>query len=190
MAGRGRLSSIDLLPDEALPDVQWAIEELKARRRTADSIRDELNQRLLSIPGCKPISKSSFGRYSLHLAAHGAAMMQLRDAAAMFAERMDEEPDGDVGLLLVETIKSLVYSVMMAEQDKETPDMKMLKAAADAVYSLEIARRTNLKAAHVKREKFITQAADEVEKAAKEAGLSADRAAQLRREVLGVRPAG
>lgn len=186
MGKRGRLSKIDMLPDEARPDVQWAIDELNARKRTAESIREELNNRLLAI-GCDPILPSSFNRYSLHIAAHGAAMMQVREAAAMVAERFDEEPNGDVGLLLIETIKCLVYSVMMGQQNSEAPDMKMLKAAADAVYRLEAARSTNLKAAAFKRDKFITDAADAAEKAAKEAGLSSDRAAQIRRDVLGVR---
>lgn len=183
---RGRLSSIDMLPDEARSDVQWAIDQLNARKRTAESIRLELNERLLAL-GCDPIQKSSFNRYSLHLAAHGAAMLQMRQAAATFAERMDEEPDGDVGLLLIETIKSLVYSVMMAQQEGDTPDMKMLLAAANAMQKLEFARSANHKTAALKREKFVNDAADAVEKAAKEAGLSAERAAQIRRDVLGVR---
>lgn len=187
MAKRGRLSKIDLLPDEARPDVEWAIAELNARRRTAESIRLELNERLLAI-GCGPIEKSSFNRYSLHLAAHGAAMMQVRQVAAMFAERMDEEPEGDVGLLLVETIKSLVYAVMMkAQEGDDLPDIKILLAAADAARSLELARVTSLKAAAFKREKFIESVAEEAEKVAKEAGLSSDRAAQIRRDILGVR---
>lgn len=171
---RGRLSKIDMLPAEALDDVRWAIDELTARRRPAEDIRREFNERLLAIPGCEPISPSSFNRYSMQIAAHSADMMQLREAAAMFAEKKEEEPDGDVGLLLVETIKSLVYSVMMTEQNNEVPDMKLLKAAADAVYRLELARSTNLKAAAFKREKFIADASEVVEKVAKERGMSGE----------------
>jgi hypothetical protein len=187
--GRGRLSAIELLPDEAHPDVAWAIGELNARKRTAESIRLELNERLLAL-GCDPVQRSSFNRYSLNIAKQGMAMQQLRGVAAIIAEKMDEEPDGDVGLLINETIKTLIYDVIMeGSLSEEGMSIDMLKKAADAVYRLESARSTNLKAAAFKRAKFITQAADTAEKAAKEAGLSADRAAQIRRDVLGVRDA-
>jgi len=184
---RGRLSTIDMLPDEAQADVQWAIGELNARKRTAESIRLELNNRLLSI-GCDPISSSSFNRYSLFISRQAQAMQQVRGVAALIAERMDEEPDGDVGLLLGETIKTMIYDVIMQEAlSDEAPSMKMLLAAAEAVQRLELARSTSLKAAKFKRENFIKEAAEIVEKVAKESGLSAEVAAKMRRDVLGVR---
>lgn len=184
---RGRPSSIDMLPDEAQADVQWAIGELNSRKRTAESIRLELNERLLGL-GCDPISASSFNRYSLFISRHGHAMQQVRGVAALIAERMDEEPDGDVGLLLGETIKTMIYDVMMQEAlSNEAPSMKMLLAAAEAVQRLELARSTSLKAAKFKREHFIQQAAEIAESVAKESGLSAEAAAKVRRDVLGVR---
>lgn len=185
--GRGRPNSIDLLPEEADEDVRWAIEELGKRKRTAEEIRLELNERLLGI-GCDPISKSAFNRYSVFLARHGRAMREVRNVAAMIAERMDEEPEGDVGLLLAETIKTMIYDLMMGEALAEDgPSMKMLLAAAEAVQRLELARSTSLKAAKFKRDSFIKEAAEIAEKAATESGLSAERAAQIRRDILGVR---
>jgi hypothetical protein len=159
---RGRLSSIDMLPEEAQPDVQWAIGELNARKRTAESIRLELNERLLAL-GAAPVSASAFNRYSLFIARHGQAMQQVRGIAALLAEKMDEEPDGDVGLLLAETIKTMIYDVMMNEALSEAPSMKMLLAAAEAVQRLELARSTSLKAAAFKRERFIEKAAEMAE---------------------------
>lgn len=183
---RGRLSSIDTLPEEAQPDIQWAIAELNARKRTAESIRLELNERLLSI-GCSPISSSAFNRYSLFIARHGQAMQQVRNVAALIAERMDEEPDGDVGLLLAETIKTMIYDVMMQEAlSNEAPSMKMLLAAAEAVQRLELARSTSLKAAAFKREKFIEKAAEMAEEVAREKGLGADTVEAIKSAILGV----
>lgn len=185
--GRGRPNSIDMLPEEADEDVRWAIEELNKRKRTAEDIRLELNERLLGV-GATPISKSSFNRYSIFLARHGRAMREVRNVAALIAEKMDEEPEGDVGLLLGETIKTMIYDVMMGEAlNEDGPSMKMLLAAAEAVRALELARSTNLKAAKFKRENFIKEAAEIAEKVAKEAGISSDRAAQIRRDILGVR---
>ena len=185
--GRGRLSFIDTLPDECREDVDWAIEELKGRKRTQEEIRDEFNLRLLS-KGADPVSKTSFNRYSLKLAKHWGAMMQVREAAAMFAERMDEEPDGDVGLLIGETIKALVYqAVSDIEMDDASASMKMLAQAAHAVQRLEQARGVNIKTALLKREKFLEKVADQVEESALAAGVSGEAAADLRRRLLGVK---
>ncbi|MDO8838007.1 MAG: DUF3486 family protein [Parvibaculum sp.] len=185
--GRGRLSFIDQLPDETREDVDWAIEELKARKRPQQDIREEFNRRLLS-KGAAPVSASAFNRYSLRLARHWGAMMQVRDAAALFAERLDEEPEGDIGLLLGETIKTLVYAAVSdVEMDGASESFKMLGDAALALQRLERARGTNIATAALKRDKFISQAADAVEKAAAEHGLSKETAADLRRKVLGVR---
>ncbi len=46
MAGRGRLSSLDLLPEEARDDLIWAIGELKKRERPQADIHFEFNDRL------------------------------------------------------------------------------------------------------------------------------------------------
>lgn len=187
MNKRGRPSSIDMLPEEADEDVRWAIDELNANKRTAEDIRLEFNERLLSI-GCGPISRSAFNRYSVFLAKHGRAMQQVRNVAAIIAERLDEEPEGDVGRLLSETIKTLIYDVVMNEAlNQKGPSMKMLLAAAEAVQRLELARNTNLKAAKFKRDNFIEKAAEAAEKAAIDAGLTGERASEIRREVLGVR---
>ena len=44
--GRGRLSSIELLPDEAEPDIVWANEQLRERTMPANAILTEFNKRL------------------------------------------------------------------------------------------------------------------------------------------------
>ena len=52
--GRGRLSSIELLPAEADEAVAWAAAELIDRTRTADDIHAEFNGKLAAI-GLGPI---------------------------------------------------------------------------------------------------------------------------------------
>jgi len=185
--GRGRLSAIEQLPDEAEPFVIAAIKALNARERTQESIREELNLNLLAI-GADPISPSSFNRYSLNLAVQGKRLMQAREIAEIFSEKINEQPDGDIGLLLVETIKTLIYDVVIdASLSGESPSIELLETAAKALKDLELGRGANLRVAKLKQDNFITQAADTVEAAAQEAGLSKERVAQLRRDVLGVR---
>ncbi|QRY97265.1 DUF3486 family protein [Sphingomonas paucimobilis] len=65
--GRGRLSSIDQLPEDAEPDIVWALEELRKREMPANAILDEFNGRLAD-RGIAKISKSAFSRWSIRKA--------------------------------------------------------------------------------------------------------------------------
>jgi hypothetical protein len=141
---RGRLSSIDLLPDEARPHVIAAMAALKERQRSQDEIRDELNTHLLAL-GCAPISKSAFNRKALWLAGYGEQLTQAREVAAILAEKLNEAPAGDVGLLLNETIKTMVYDVIMeGSLDEESSSIGMLKEAALTLFRLEQARKISV----------------------------------------------
>lgn len=70
--GRGRLSRLDMLPEEAQPDLVWLNQELRAGKRHQIELLDVFNGRLAAL-GIDPISKSAFSRYSVRKA------MQFRD---------------------------------------------------------------------------------------------------------------
>jgi hypothetical protein len=65
--GRGRLSSIDMLPEDAEPDVVWALEQLRERTMPQNAILDEFNKRLAD-RGIAKVSKSSWSRYAVRKA--------------------------------------------------------------------------------------------------------------------------
>lgn len=114
MSGRGRLSSIDLLPEEAQPCVSAALAALSERKRTQEDIRRELNECLARL-GLAPISRSAFNRKALQIAAVGRQLQQAREVAAVMAEKLSDLPEGDIGLLLIEALKTLIYDVIMNE---------------------------------------------------------------------------
>jgi hypothetical protein len=188
-AKRGRLSSLDLLPIEAQPFVRDAFRELGDRKRPAEDIRAELNAHLLGIENAKPISRSAFNRKSLFLAEYGANIAHAREIAATFAERFGEDPNSDVGLLINETIKTIIFDVLMnrAMSDDET-SMKLLKEAALTLQRLEMAKQSNVRTRVEIEEKIVTKAADVVEESARAAGLTPERARDIRHKVLGLMP--
>lgn len=186
-ARRRRLSSIDLLPAEAEEDVAWAVSEIKSRNRLQEDIRDELNLRLLA-KGISPISRSAFNRYSLWIAQYSERLTQAREIAAIVAEKISDVPEGDVGLLLNETIKTLVLDVVQESMlSGESPSIKQLYAAAAALEKLERARKSNTDTAVKRAREFVEEAAETAVSVAKEQGLSGAAVDQIRREVLGVR---
>src|SRR3546814_3044775 len=82
--GRGRLSSIDLLPEEAEPDIVWASEQLRLREKPAKMILAEFNARLAD-RGIASISKSAWGRYSVRSEEHTSELQSLmRHSYAVF----------------------------------------------------------------------------------------------------------
>ena len=183
---RGRLSTIDLLPDEARPYVVAAMQALKERSREQESIREELNNHLLSL-GCKPISKSAFNRKALWLAGFGEQLTQAREVAAVLAEKLDKAPEGDVGLLLNETIKMIVYDIVMQGSiDDESASLTMAKDAALALYRLEHARKVSIVTRKKIMDDFGAKAADAVEAVAKVKGITAETVEAIKSKILGV----
>jgi len=183
---RGPLSKMELLPDEAQPFVNDAIQALKERRRTQEDIRSELNNHLLSI-GCEPVSVPAFNRKSLQIAAHGQQLLEVREIASIMAEKLNDAPDGDIGLLLNETIKALVYDLIMEQalSDKSV-SIDMLRKSSDALMRLEKARVMSIDNQIKLKEKFIDTAKAAISKAATKSGLSKDVIDRMKEEFLGV----
>lgn len=187
--GRGRLSSIDTLPEEAEPAVHRAFQALTDRKKPQAQILRVLNMELEAI-GAKPISKSAFNRKALWLASYGRQLEQAREIASVWSERLDETPDGDVGMLLGETLKTMIFDVMAeASLSKKSPSMVMLGVAAEALRNLEKAREISV-TTRVKIERdFVRDAKKAVDRVAKEKGLSKDTISAIKSQILGVRAA-
>jgi hypothetical protein len=104
------------------------------------------------------------------------------------AERLDAAPEGDVGLLLNETIKTIIFDVMSeASISDESPSMKMLHQASESLMALERARKLNVDTRKVIETTFLAKAEEAVDRAAKEKGISADTVSAIKRHILGVR---
>lgn len=186
---RGRLSSIEKLPDDAWPHAVEAMAALKERRRDAEHIREELNGHLLAM-GHPPISRSAFSRFSLKLAVQGAKLIRAREAGAMWSEKMKGEPQDEVTLLTLESVMALTYEIVTDHQVNDTAtSMKLLKEAALTIRSLALAKKLTIDGA-AKRERELTEKTMEaVDTAAKAAGLSAETAEAIKAKILGILPA-
>ena len=184
-ARRGRLSSIDLLPEEAEPDIAWAFEEIKARRMPQLQILAELNKRLAD-RGLGKLSKSAFNRKALWLIGHGEAILRAREIAGVLAEKLDEVPEGDVGLLLNELVKSIVFDILSNAQLTDSVSMNMALNAAVALDKLESARRQSVSTRDKIAKTFAEKAAAAVEKAGAAKGLTPDTVEALKAKILGI----
>ena len=192
MAGRGRLSSLDLVPEEGQDDIRWAYGELNKRARTAADILFELNDRLAA-KGLEEftVSKSAFGRKSVAIARAGARIAEQRAIFSGIAEHLTPEGMDQGNVALGEFIKTLIAEIISQAEDgglSADEAMKLAKGFQSAVsaQNLSLARRGKAESALKAR---VEQAADAAGEVARKAGLSAETVEALKAEILGVRRA-
>lgn len=180
--GRGRLSTLDLVPEEGRDDIIWALAALNARNRTQTDVLSELNERL-EAKGLEPISRSAFNRKAVRLA---AAARRLDEARHLFAglaghftpERIDE---GNIGL--GEVIKTLIFELTDPDKDHTPKDAMELARAYQATISgqkISSERRQKLE------REFTEKTSAAVDQVAKEKGLSGDTVDAIKAQILGV----
>lgn len=185
MIGRGKLSSIDLLPDEATVDVNWAMEELDKRERLQKDILEEFNSRLAD-KGIGSISKSSFSRHSIKLAEMSRRVRETRDIAAVLTERLQPGDTDNLTIMISETIKTLIFE-MLQKGGEAGFAPKQAKEMAEALRAAASAQKVSSERRKALEDQLADQVEEVTEKIGKEAGLSSERIAQMRREFLGVR---
>lgn len=183
--GRGRLSSIDMLPDEAEPDILWALEELRSRTRPQIAILAEFNARLAD-RGIGGVSKSAFSRWSMRKTIQFRKLDEVRHITSEIVADLGTDGADQVTVAVAEMIKVAIYENL----EKGSVDSKSVMEMARALTSVVSAQKASNELRRKLEERAaaqIEQAAETAEKVATEAGLSAERAAQIRRDVLGLR---
>lgn len=183
--GRGRLSSIDMLPEEAEEDVVWALEALREHKLPQNTIREEFNARLIA-RDIEPISKSAFNRYAVRKAIQFRKMDEVRRISSELVETLGTDAPDDVTVLVAEMIKVSMFKIL---EDKEL-DPKAIMELSRALQSTVSAQRGSeeyRKQLEKRVAQQLEEAADRAEVKMREAGLPADRIAQLRKDFLGVK---
>lgn len=183
--GRGRLSSIDLLPDEADTDVIWALEALRERKMPQTAILAEFNSRLAD-RGIKGVSKSSWSRYAVRKAIQFRRLDEVRNMSSELVTSLGADGPDEVTIAVAEMIKLAAFRVLEGDNVGSKEVMELGRAInsavqaqrASAAHRQKLEERVNTK---------IEQAVDKTEELAREAGLGPDRIAQIRKEVLGLR---
>lgn len=147
--GRGHLSSLDLLPEDAQDDVVWALGQLNERRRTQADILFELNDRL-EVKGVDPISRSAFNRRAMKLAKRAAQLEERRHVYAGIADRLTPEEVNKNDVVLGEFLKVLIDELL--DSDELTPKnaMELARAYKETViaqrHSAEERRKAEIEA--------------------------------------------
>ncbi|MCX5512267.1 hypothetical protein C3941_09360 [Kaistia algarum] len=182
--GRGRLSSIEQLPEEAADDVIWAMQELAARKRTQTDILFEFNDRL-EAKGLDPISRSAFNRRSMRMASSQRRQSERDAVLQAIGAKLSPKDINESTLILGEMLKTLIFELAEEQPENRTTKESMeLSRAYLATVSGQKISADRLKL----MDEYEKKTAAVIDKIAEEKGLSEEAVAQLRRDFLGVRP--
>ena len=189
--GRGRLSSFDLLPQEADGIVAWAASELSDREKTQTDIYGEF------VAKCQALmiehrgelefaipAFSSFNRYSVRQARLSRRLDQTRDIVAVLAEKHDAKASDDLTVIAGEMIKSQVLHLLGDGADGLTP--KELKELSDAFRSAQAAQNLSSTRKAKETAELQKRMGEAVTAVARAKGLTAETAEAIKAEILGV----
>lgn len=183
--GRGRLSSIDQLPEVAEPDIVWAVDELRANQRLQKDILDEFNARLAD-KGITPVSKSAFNRFSTRKARAFRKMDETRRIAKELSVSLGSDDADDLTIMVAEMIKTLVFEILESADGRVSPKgaMELAAAVKSVVQALNIStdHRRKIETEHAKK------LAKAVDAAGKSKGLTAETREAIKAQILGIRP--
>ncbi|SDU26948.1 DUF3486 family protein [Desulfobacula phenolica] len=184
-SGRGRPSSIDLLPEDIRSQLNAA---LRDRRMTQKQILEIINP-LLDERGKKPISRSAINRYSMQIEEKGAMMREAREAADALVGGLGEQKTTDLGRAVTELVKTLTFDLVLSGRDEEGEAIGVdtLNKVALIAQRIERASKISLDREAQIRKQVLEQAADAVDETVVEGGLSDEAADMIRRQILGIK---
>ncbi|HBG06314.1 MAG: hypothetical protein A2075_12150 [Geobacteraceae bacterium GWC2_58_44] len=187
--GRGQQRSVDLIPDDVKATLDAylrdkKLSQIEATRRT-NMILEELGHPVR-------LTKSAVNRYSQDMEEVGAQLRESREVAQQWIGALGSVPQDDVGLLVVEIIRSLSFDITMMvrkgkiDADKVPEIVKTLNTMALTQMRIEKATSDNVKRAREIRKLAIEEVSEVIEKTAVQQGMNAEQAAFWRNKVLGV----
>lgn len=184
-----RKSSIRSLPPDKLEKLQ---ELLRDPRWDQLEIVSEINTLLEQDGHEERITKSSLNRYKLSMDRVGERMQQSREIAEMWIAKLGAQPQGQVGHLLNEMMRTLSFDLMLhLQQDSVDEDslpgfVEALKGLSLTLMRLERAAGDNVKRDAEIRKQAKEEAAEQAGKAMVNRGLTAETVDQIKKEILGL----
>ena len=180
--GRGRLSSLDLLPEEAESDVAWVAEQLREGKRLQIDILAEFNARLAD-RGIAPISKSAFGRYSVRKAMQFRQLDEVRRISSELAETLGTDGTDKLTIAVAEMVKMSAFKILETGDLDPKGVMELARAAQAAASAQKISAEHRQKVEAEVKAKLLKATEKAIEAAsidAEKSGRSVDAAEVLR----------
>ncbi|WP_339745608.1 phage protein Gp27 family protein [uncultured Maricaulis sp.] len=159
--GRGRLSTLDLLPEEADGDILWLNEELREGRRLQIDLLDEFNARLAD-KGIGSISKSAFSRYTVRKATQFRQLDETRRISVELADMLGVDSSDKMTIALSEMLKMAAFRIAEGG-NLNTKDVMELARATQSLTSAQKASADHRRALQDEMGKRVREGLEKVE---------------------------
>lgn len=185
----GAPSTIVRLPEDILEALQ---ELLRDPRCNQLEVTDKINTLLEEQGAEERISKSAVNRYALKMKETGAKLAQSREMAQMWIGKLGASPQGQVGHLVNEILRTLAFDISLKLQDMDLTEETMpevvsqLRHLSLVAMRLEKAASENVKREGEIRKQALSEAAETASATAKKLGLTADTVERIHNEILGI----
>ena len=147
---------------------------------------------ILEQEGHEPVSKSAVNRYSVKMDKVGEKLRQSRQVSEMWIAKLGAQPQGQLGQLINEMLRTLAFDLSLTMQSQEISSddvpgvVKMLKEMSVAMHRLEQAASENTKREKEIRKQMAEEAAEAANDIATAAGISKEAAQEIKNKILGI----
>ncbi|MFZ2949550.1 MAG: DUF3486 family protein [Desulfuromonadaceae bacterium] len=128
-------STIDLLPPEIKAQLQQLLQDPRCTQLKATA---EINAILEAEGHPERVTKSAVNRYAVKFEELGAKMRQGREIADVMIGKLGAAPQGKMGLLINEMLRSLAFELTLKMQEIDLENPETLSATIDQVKALAL----------------------------------------------------
>jgi len=181
--GRGHLSSIDMLPDEAEAAIVWANDQLRERKLPAAVILTEFNEQLADL-GIPAVSKSAWGRYAVRKAIQFRRLDEIQRMGSELSRTMDAKAPDEVTVAVAELLKVAAFEIL-EEGDVSTKGIMELSRALQSAVSAQKTSAEYRERLEKEVQARLAEAAKEAGEIGKKKGVSPEALAAINRALMG-----
>jgi hypothetical protein len=184
---RGKPSKIDLLPSA----IKSKLDELLRNNKMQQKDILQAVNLLIDEAGLGEelkLSASGVNRYSTQMETIGHDIRQAREMAEIWVAKLGAEPTGDVSKLLMEMLRTQSFRLLVKanENPDDVLDPKTIGELALGIQRIEKASILNMEREKEIKKAFADAAADQIDKTAKQAGLTSEGATLIKQQILGL----
>lgn len=184
---RGKRSKVDLLPQP----IKSKLDELLRDNKHSQKDILELVNLLIDDAGLseeQKLSAAGVNRYATQMETIGHDIRQARDMAEIWVAKLGTKPTGDVSQLLMEMLRTQSFRLLV--KANETPDdvldPKTIGELALGIQRIEKASILNMEREKEIKKAFASAAAEQIDEAAIQVGLTTEGAELIKNKILGI----
>lgn len=134
------------------------------------------------------VSESAVTRHARSSRSKMETYRQAREVASVWAQRAEEDPNGDIAKLNLQLLSTVAFKVLSdigEGEDAGASPMEVMLLGKALEHAAKAEKLTVERELRIRKE-VTQQAAERAVASARKAGLSAEAAAEIRRDILGI----